>query len=549
MPWRGPRYAGELPTLGYQVINWMHTYLAAPDRSEYVPFRLTREQAQFVLNLYAVDPRTGERRYRRAVLSRPKGWGKSPLLAALTCAEALADVVPDGWDANGEPAGRPWASLRTPWLQLAAVSEDQTKNAWAPLLEMLREGPALDEYPGIEPLETFVNLPKGRIEFVTSAATSREGNRPVWCVLDQTEEWRPSNGGVKLAATLRRNLGKTGGVSVESPNAYIPGGGSVAESSAEYFKRIREGRARDEGLLYDHREAPPETDMADRDSLMAGLRHAYGDSAVQAGGWVNLERIAAEVWDPDTDPQDARRFYLGQITHASDSWISQPEWAAVAGIDKVVGDKEAVVLGFDGSRSRSRGVTDATALVGCRVSDGHLFLIGCWEQPDGLAGENWHVPVVEVLATVEDAFKRYRVVGMYADPAKWESHVAAWEAKHGRRLKVKSTAQHPIEWWMTGGRAHLIVRALEKFRGSVVENELTHDGSSVLTRHVLNSRRRQSRVGAQIAKEHPDSPRKIDAAVAAVLAWQCRVDAVAKGLGKEKARAGLPGKGRVIVLR
>jgi phage terminase large subunit-like protein len=428
---------------------------------------------------------------------------------------------------------------------LAAVSEDQTRNAWAPLLEMLREGPAVDEYPGLEPLDTFVNLPKGRIEFVTSAATSREGNRPVFCVLDQTEEWRPSNGGVKLAATLRRNLGKTNGSSIESPNAYLPGEGSVAEDSAEYWKRIAEGRAKDDGLLYDHREADAGTDMADRESLLAGLEFVYGDSAAMAGGWVDLERIAAEVWDPATHPQDARRFYLNQITHASDSWISQPEWAGVAAADRVVGGGEEIVLGFDGSRRRSRGVTDATALVGCRVSDGHLFLLGCWEQPEGPFGEEWQVPTVEVLAAVEDAFKTYRVVGMYADPAKWESHVATWEAKHGRRLKVKSTAQHPIEWWMTGGRSNLIVRALEKFRSSVVDGELTHDGSSVLTRHVLNARRRESRSGIQIAKEHPESPRKIDAAIAAVLAWQCRVDAVAKGLGKTKqARSG-----RVVVLR
>lgn len=549
MPWRGPRYEGELPTLGHQVINWMHAYLAAPDRADYEPFRLTREQAQFVLNLYAIDPVTGRRRYRRAVLSRPKGWGKSPLLAALTCAEALADVVPDGWDSSGEPVGRPWSTLRTPWLQLAAVSEDQTKNAWAPLLEMLREGPVMDDYPGIEPLDTFVNLPQGRIEFVTSAATSREGNRPVWCVLDQTEEWRPSNGGVKLANTLRRNLGKTGGTSVESPNAYVPGAGSVAENSAEFFKRIREGRARDKGLLYDHREAPADTDLGDRESLMRGLAHAYGDSADRNGGWVDLERIAAEIWDPDTDPQDARRFYLGQITHAADSWISQPEWSAVADVEKVLADKDTIVLGFDGSRRRSHAVTDATALVGCRVSDGHLFLLGCWEQPDGPQGRDWEVPTAEVLATVADAFRRFRVVGMYADPAKWESHVATWEAKYGRRLRVKASVTHPIEWWMTGGRSNLTVRALEKFRSSVVDQELSHDGSSALTRHVLNARRRSSRSGIQIMKEHPESPRKIDAAVAAVLAWQCRVDAVAKGLGKESGGRGTPGKGRVIVLR
>ncbi|MEU3528832.1 terminase [Streptomyces sp. NPDC038707] len=538
MPWRGPQYEGELPTLGWLVLDWMGAMLAAPDRADPEPLVLTREQAQFVLNFYTIDPATGRRRYRRGVLSRPKGWGKSPILAAIACAEALGPVLFDGWDADGEPVGKPWAEIRTPWVQLAAVSEDQTKNAWAPLLEMLREGPAIDEYAGLEVLETFVNLPKGRIEFVTSAATSREGNRPVFCVLDQTEEWRPSNGGVRLAAVIRRNLGKTGGSSIESPNAYVPGEGSVAESSAEYWRKILEGRARDDGLLYDHREWPAETDMSDRASLLAGLAVAYGDSAQPAGGWVDLERLAAEVWDPATDPQDARRYYGNQITAATDSWLSQPEWAGCADAGKVLADGDAITLGFDGSRARARGVTDATALVGCRVSDGHVFLLGCWEQPDGPAGDNWRVPVLEVLATVEEAFNRYRVVGMYADPAKWEGHVADWEARWGTGLQVKATRDHPIEWWMTGGRSSLIVRALDKFHSAVVDRELTHDGSSVLTRHVLNARRRKGRSGIQIMKEHPDSARKIDAAIASVLAWQARLDAVAKGLAEEEEPMG-----------
>jgi hypothetical protein len=532
VPWRGPSYPGELPTLGRYVLGWIRENLATPDRSEYVPLRLTREQAQFVLNFYAIDPLTGRRKFRRAVYSRPKGSGKSPLLGALACVEALADVVPDGWDANGEPVSRPWSSVRTPWVQLAAVSEDQTRNAWSPLLEMLREGPVMETW-GLEPLETFVNLPRGRIEFVTSAATSREGNRPVFAVLDQTEEWKPSNGGVRLAATIRRNLGKTGGTSIESPNAYEPGAGSVAEDSAEFWKRIRDGRTKDEGLLYDHREAPPETDMADRDSLLAGLTYAYGDSAEVNGGWVDLDRIIAEVWDPATDPQDARRFYLNQITHASDAWLSQPEWAGCSHPETVVADREAITLGFDGSRKRARGVTDATALIGCRVSDGHLFELAIWEQPAGATGEGWQVPTTEVDAAVAMAFDRYNVVGFFADPALWESYVAGWEAKYHKRLKVKSTRDHPIEWWMTGGRSGLVVRALEQFHSAVVDGELSHDGSFTLTRHVLNARRRPSRSGIQIAKEHPDSPRKIDAAVAAVLAWQARLAAVAAGAGAD----------------
>lgn len=74
MPWR-PVEPGEVPTLGYEVLEWMTTYLATPDRPDYEPFVPTREQAQFVINFYAIDPYTGRRRFRRGVISRPKGWG------------------------------------------------------------------------------------------------------------------------------------------------------------------------------------------------------------------------------------------------------------------------------------------------------------------------------------------------------------------------------------------------------------------------------------------------------------------------------------------
>ncbi|WP_275462072.1 terminase [Streptomyces noursei] len=540
MPWRGPSYRGELPTLGWQVLDWMMEMLAAPDRAEYEPFTPTQEQAEFVIGYYELNPATGRRRYRRGLLSRPRGWGKSPLLAALACAEALGPVVPDGWDANGEPVGVPWERVRTPLVQIAAVSEDQTKNTWLPLLEMLRLGPVLDEYPSLEPLDTFVNLPRGRIEQVTSSATSRKGNKGVFAVLDQTEEWTKSNGGVRLAQVLRSNATKIGGTTLESPNAYIPGMGSVAEESAVFAKAVAEGRSRGDGLLWDHREAPPETDMADRESLVAGIRYAYGDSSDHPDGcllhdppcppgWSPIDHIAASFWDTSNDPQVLRSDFLNQITHASDAWLSQPEWAGCAAPGEVVADSDPVVLGFDGSRRRNRGVTDATALVGCRVSDGHLFEIRVWEQPDGPSGDGWEVPVAEVLAEVETTFRRRNVVGMYADPAKWESHVAAWESKYGPQLQVKSSHTHPIEWWMTGGRALQIVRATRALHDAVTDRELTHDGSSALTRHMLNARRAESRSGIQIRKEHPDSPRKIDAAVASILAWQCRLDALAKG--------------------
>jgi hypothetical protein len=53
---------------------------------------------------------------------------------------------------------------------------------------------------------------------------------------------------------------------------------------------------------------------------------------------------------------------------------------------------------------------------------------------------------------------------------------------------------------------------------------------------MLNARRRAFRTGYLLYKAYPDSPDKIDAAYAAVMAWKARLDAVAAGHSKRKRR-------------
>lgn len=571
MPWK-PAEPGEVPTLGWQVIEWMTEFLAAPDRAEYEPLVLYREQEDFLLRFYELDPLarnpfgadlTGRRRFSRGLLGRPRGWGKSPLLAAMAICEALGPVVPAGWDAEGQPVGEPWSEHRTPLVQITAVSEAMTANTWSPLLEML-EGPVIDEYPGLEPLGTFVNLPRGRIEPRTAAGRSIKGARSVFVVLDQTEEWIRSNGGLELARNVRDNAAKVGGTTVESPNAFTPGEDSVAEASAAFAKSIQEGSALSKGLLYDHREAPPETDVWERESLIAGLRVAYGDSSNHPDGCVihdppcgpghsDIEEHVARIWHSDADPQGSRANFLNQITHASDSWLDQVTWAARYGdrdeLDVLpIADRDIITLGFDGSRGRFKGKPDATALIGCRVSDGHMFEVRVWEAGhDKNKWPNWSPPMPEIEAEIAKCFERYRVAAFYCDPAKdWRSHVNAWEAQYASRLvktsgkQVTATRDHPFEWWMTGGRSGLIQRAIEQLEGAVRNGDMTHDGSADLTRHVLNARRRIRAGKLTLQKEHDYSSNKIDAAVAAVLAWQARLDAVAAGVGQTSSEFVMP---------
>jgi len=553
MPWRPIVHpdgtVDRYPSLGRVVIPFMTTHLVVPDgpgAGELL--RLTPEQVRFIMRLYAVDPLfrgpaivggslVNARVIHRAILSRAKGWGKSPILAGLSIVEARGPVVMDGWDAEGQPVGRPWDSLGfRAKVQVIATSEDQTANTWEPLLDMVRSPVFLDSDAGqgVEPMETFVKLPRGRIEFTTSSATSREGGRPVFATLDQTESWSVTNGGVKLAEAVRRNLTKTQGCSVETPNAYLPGNDSVSERSFKAAKSRRGSAA--EHILLDHREAPPETDPEDDASLRRGLEVAYGDSADTRGGWVNLDRVIDDFRDPNVDAQDARMYYLNQVTPASTAWVSPVEWAARAAVDTVVPDRALITLGFDGSQRRARGIVDATALIGCVVSTGHVFEIGVWEQPRGEAGKDWEPPRPAIEAAVRSAFERWTVCGFFADPARWIDEVSRWEATYGPRLKVRATQVHPIQWWMTGGRTTQIVKAVENAEHAIRDGSMTHDGSYALTTHVLNARRRETTSGITVGKDYPDSPRKIDAAVAMLLAMWARAEAVAKGLARERPK-------------
>ena len=542
MPWK-PARPGERPTLGYYALDWIITNLAAPDREFYVPFVPSREQGEFLLGFYELDPVTGRRFVRRGVLSRSRGWGKSPFLSAVAILEGLGDVVPDGWDEDGQPVGRPWASVRTPLVQIAAASESQTNNAWEPLLEMLQgDAPVLGNYPGLEPLGSFVNLPWGRIEPVTASVTSVKGKRPVFTLADQTEQWVPGNGGVKLAEVLLNNATKIGGTLIESPNAYTPGMGSVAENTAKAYLDQLEGRTKmDRGLLYDHREAPADTDLADLESLTAGLRYAYGDSSDHLDGcvlhsppcrpgWSPIDNIVARIWDTDADEQSSRGDWLNQITNASDAYLTQPEWKACFDLDRVIADGDTITLGFDGSRGRAKGKPDATALIGCRVSDGHLFELFVDEATSPSSWPSWEPDIVKLEDAIRTAFARYRVVGFYADPARdWRSHVDSWEATYGSQTVLAVTVGHPFEWWFSGGRSTLVERAVELFEGAVRNHDLSHAGEFRLTEHVLNARRRIVHSKLTLGKASDYSDRKIDACTAAVLAYQARVDAVAKG--------------------
>ena len=546
MPWKPE--AGELfPSLGWHVADQM---------AEYIDYFVTREQLEFLIRFYEIDPRTGRRVKRRAVIQRARGWGKSPKLAAIGISEALFEVVPDGWDANGQPVARPWRDFKDVInVPITATSEDQVDNTWQPLLNMARTDALVNEFD-IDPMDTFIAIPGGKIEPRTSAGRSIKGlPGQVAAIMDQTEEWVRGNGGLRLAQNVRNNATKASGVTIESPNAFTPGEGSVAELSARDWDLIKSGKhpklSEARILLYDHREAPAKTDPADHDSLIYGLRYAYGDSSDHpegcvihdppcAPGWADIEGTALAFLDTSNDPQVLRADFLNQITHATNSFVSQPELRAIAadGVNnpvKTISKTEPITLGFDGSEGRKDShIADSTVLIGFSITQQHFFKIGVWEQPDGPTGEGWRPPVLEIEAAVAATFKNYNVVGMYADPsAGWAGQVKTWEAEHHKKLKVKLSAQEPMKW-----RQKDVSRtcdAFENLHSAIVNGDVTYDGSPELTRHLIVARRDKRRNGYVLIKPHDDQDySKVDAAWGMAFAHAAGIDGAALKLTKKR---------------
>ena len=79
--------------------------------------------------------------------------------------------------------------------------------------------------------------------------------------------------------------------------------------------------------------------------------------------------------------------------------------------------------------------------------------------------------------------------------------------------------------------------AVEAADTAVRQGEMTHDGDSRLARHVANAHKLYVRLRVDdgerrpfvLQKDRPNSPRKIDAAVAGILADHARNDAIAAG--------------------
>ncbi|AWN07601.1 terminase large subunit [Streptomyces phage Toma] len=506
-------------TLGWQIAGWCAQWLRAEDGG---PWKFTKEQLRFVLHWYAVDE-TGRFTARKGVLQRLKGWGKDPLLAVLCLVELVGPSRFSHWDENGEPVGEPHPQA---WVQVTAVNQSQTTNTMSLIPSLMSD--AFKAHFDIKDGAVLIraNGGKQRLEAVTSSYRALEGKRTTFTLLNETHHWVSGNNGHKMYETIDGNATKKDSRYLAITNAYLPGEDSVAERMRESYMKIAEGRAMDVGFLYDSVEAHAKTPLTP-DALRIVIPKIRGDAV-----WLNVDSIIQSVLDTTIAPSRSRRMWLNQIVAEEDALYGPAEWDVLRNERLTLQPGDEIVLGFDGGKTH-----DATALVAIRVRDMAAFLLGLWEKPDGPQGENWEVPRWEVDSEVHSAFKQFKVQAFYADVALWESYISEWSETYGDGLAVKSPVGRDAIGFDMRSSLKLVTMAHERLMRTIFDKKLAHDGDRSLRRHALNARRRTNNYGVSFGKESRESPRKVDAYAALMLAHEALYDLRARGK-KQKARSG-----------
>jgi phage terminase large subunit-like protein len=214
-----------------------------------------------------------------------------------------------------------------------------------------------------------------------------------------------------------------------------------------------------------------------------------------------VERIAARYEVDRIPSHEFERYHLARFVRGGGYWLPEGSWEAQTR-PQAVPEGAEVVLAFDGSYSG-----DSTALVGCTL-DGYVFVVDAWERPEN-APEDWIIPREEVKARVKQSMERWSVVELACDPPGWDSEIDDWEDTYGdvvyRFFTNKRTEMAP---------------ACSRFYTSTVFGELTHDDDSRLARHLRNVVPKETAAGVILTKDNRASPRKIDIAVAAVVAHE-----------------------------
>lgn len=429
-------------------------------------------QRELLTHIFAVRP-DGQLRHRTALVGMARKNGKSAMSSGI----ALWGLF------MGEPGSE---------IYSCAADRDQARIVFGDAKRMIEAEPEMMEQAKL--YRDAIEIPSlGSVyRVLSSEAFTKEGLSPTLVVYDELHA-APNR---ELFDVMTLGMGArreplllaitTAGVKTDNT-----GQDSVAYNLYQYGQRVAKGETDDPSFMMAWWESPIDSNHRSHDTW-AMANPAFGDLN-------SVEDFESAV--KRTPEAEFRTKRTNAWVSSNQAWLPSGTWDVRAELREIQPDTE-VVLGFDGSFSG-----DASVIVGVTIEEQpHVFLVKAWEKSPN-DRDDWRVDTSEVESEIILACNKYKVREVACDPFRWQ-----------RSMQVLQDVGIPIVEWPSTSAARMIP-ACAKFYDAVVQEKLTHDGDPLLARHISNAVIKTDRLGPRIVKEHRGSPRKIDAAVASIIAF------------------------------
>ena len=439
------------------------------------PLQLRDWQVSLLEHLFARDE-SGGLLAQTALIGMPRKNGKSALSSS---AIGLYSLIAEGID-GGE-------------VVAVAAEKEQARIVFGEAKRMV-ESSELSELVTVYKDSLFVPDTNSVFRVVSAEAYSKEGLNPSRVIMDELHAHKNRDlfDVFSLAMGNRGKIAQLVAITTAGVKSDMTGKDSIAYTLYQYGKKVASGEIVDPSFFMAWWEAPADADY--RDPAVWEMANPGFDDLVSREDFESAVRRTPEP--------EFRTKRLNQWVSSAEAWLPAGAWAAREDVVNI--DGKQIILAVDGSFSG-----DSTVIVGCTVPTGdelpHVFLVKAWEKDLDLDGEDWRVDIADVEATVLEFCASHDVREVVFDPFRWARTMQSLD-DHG--LPVVEFPQSPSR----------MIRACAKLYDAVTGDGLTHDGNPTLARHFDNAIVKMTPAGPHVKKDSRNSPRKIDAAVSAIMA-------------------------------
>jgi phage terminase large subunit-like protein len=421
----------------------------------------------------------GGLRHRINLIGMPRKQGKSALASTLGVYSLYA------------------AGIKGAEVYSCAADRDQARIVFAEAKRMVEASPDL---MGMAKLyRDAIEIPEMNSVYrvLSSEAFTKEGLSPTAVIFDElhAQPNRELFDVMSLAQGARGSMATLIAITTAGVKSDSTGQDSICYSLYQYGQKVARGEIDDPTFFMAWWEAPQEADHR--------LQETWEIANPGLGDICALSDFESSV--RRTPEAEFRTKRCNQWVSSQMSWLPTGTWDACETVQELDADAE-YVLGFDGSFNG-----DTTVIVGCRIpmneeEKPHLFLVKAWEKP-AESDDSWRVDIQDAENAILDFCGRFKVREVACDPFRWQ-----------RSMEVLQDAGVPIVEWPSTSAKRMVV-ACAAFYDAVLEERITHDGNPMIARHLDNAVVKMDNLGPRIVKENRGSNRRIDAAVAAVIAY------------------------------